>query len=326
MRTARFYLYSFFFLLSLIPPPCFSQYRGKFEIKSPLIKDVLFTGEDRRGPYILPDSLIIENSEKLYLNNVLQNRGSYSINYINGELRFDEIVPQGTEIRIIYLVSPLALKKSYQRREIVHRVFGAGATPSDLSRRSSSQEAEDYASQLSKSGSITRGVTVGTNRGLSVNSALNINVSGKIGDHVEVVAALTDQTTPIQPEGTTQNLQEIDKVYIQIKSPHFSSTMGDFQIEYNQTELSRYNRKLQGVMGEAGYKSLRTRLSAAVTRGKYFSMQFMGLEGNQGPYQLKGDRGQVDIIVLAGTERVFVDGELMTRGETNDYIIDYSAA
>ena len=31
-------------------------------------------------------------------------------------------------------------------------------------------------------------------------------------EDVEVVAALTDQSTPLQPEGTTQNLQEIDKL------------------------------------------------------------------------------------------------------------------
>ncbi|MDZ7345247.1 MAG: hypothetical protein ONA69_00475 [candidate division KSB1 bacterium] len=221
---------------------------------------------------------------------------------------------------------PIALNKSYAKREIVHRVFGVSPTAADLHKKTPASEAEDYASQLSKSGSITRGVTMGTNRGLKVNSALNINVSGKVGEKVEVVAALTDQSTPIQPEGTTQNLQEIDKVFIQIKSPNFSTTMGDFQLDYNQTELSRYSRKLQGVMGEAAYGAVKARLSAAVSRGKYYSMQFMGQEGNQGPYQLKGDRGQVDIIVLAGTERVYIDGELMVRGETNDYTIDYSAA
>ena len=304
----------------------FSQNSGTLESIKLFEKDLVFLGEGRRGPYILPDSLIIEKSEKVYLGGKHIAPNKYKINYIDGELRFYESVDKGVEIRILYQIFPYKLEKSYFHRLIQRRVFGAPTTSADLPNSSSSAEDQDYAAQLTKSGSITRGVTVGSNRGLKVNSALNINVSGKVGDNVEVTAALTDQSTPIQPEGTTQNLQEIDKVFIQIKSPNLAATMGDFQIQYNETQFARYNRKLQGAMAEADYDNFKARVSAAVSRGKYFSLKFLGQEGNQGPYQLKGDRGQIDIIVLAGTERVFIDGELMIRGETNDYIIDYAAA
>ena len=50
-----------------------------------------------------------------------------------------------------------------------------------------------------------------------------------------------------------------------------------------------------------------------------------GEEGKQGPYQLRGERGETEIIVLAGTERVWIDGEIMTRGEENDYVIEYGS-
>ncbi len=320
----KYWCYILIFVL-IFSASLFSQKSGTLESISLYEKDLVFLGEGRRGPYLLPDSLIIEKSETVFLNNNKLPPEKYQINYIDGELRFFKPVAKGVEIRIIYKVFPYKLKKSYSHRLIQHRVFGAPTGPADLHKQSTVDE-EDYAAQLTKSGSITRGVTVGSNRGLKVNSALNINVSGKVGDNVEVVAALTDQSTPIQPEGTTQNLQEIDKVFIQIKSPNLAVTMGDFNIQYGETQFARYNRKLQGAMGEANYSSFKARVSAAVSRGKYFSMQFMGREGNQGPYQLKGDRGQIDIIVLAGTERVFIDGELMIRGETNDYIIDYSSA
>ncbi|MBN1479859.1 hypothetical protein JXA70_06290 [candidate division KSB1 bacterium] len=321
-KTWNALLYTFI----LFPALLFSQMTGKLESLRLYEKDLVILGEDRRGPYLLPDSLIIENSEKVFLNNQPLAKEKYQFNCINGEVRFIEPVPKGAEIRLIYKIFPYSLQKSYLHRTIQQRVFGAPTAPVDPRAQETQPESEDYASQLTKSGSITRGVTVGSNRGLKVNSALNINVSGKVADNVEVVAALTDQSTPIQPEGTTQNLQEIDKVFIQIKSPDLAATMGDFHIQYDQTQFAQYNRKLQGAMGEAEYDRIQARVSAAISRGKYNSMQFNGQEGSQGPYQLKGDRGQSYIIVLAGTERVFIDGELMIRGETNDYIIDYAAA
>ena len=308
--------------------PVFSQTKGKIENISLYEKDLLIMGEGRKGPYLLPDSLIIENTAQVFLNGAPVKPEKYTINYIDGEIRFLESVPSDTKIRIVYKKSPYPVQKEYFHHQVVRRVFGAPTSSENAAARPQSSDAtqDDYASQLQKSGSLTRGVTVGNNRGLKVNSALNLNVSGKVSENVEVIAALTDQTTPIQPEGTTQNLQEIDKVFVKINAPNLSATMGDYELDLAESQFARYSRKLQGAMGQANYDDLQVTVSGAVSRGKYRSLQFMGQEGNQGPYQLSGDRGQIDIIVLAGTERVYIDGEQMVRGESNDYVIDYAAA
>jgi len=305
----------------------FAQTRGNLGSISLFEKDLVIQGEDRKGPYFLPDSLIIQHSEIIFIDGTFIPKMAYDFNYINGEIRFKNSVDKNSLIRVLYKIIPRPLKKQYYHRQVIRRVFEAPTGPADAYKIPvDAKKEEDFAANLTKSGSITRGITVGSNRGLKVNSSLNINVSGKVAENVEVVAALTDQTTPIQPEGTTQNLQEIDKVFVQIKAPNMSATMGDFQLNYSGTQFARYSRKLQGAMGTAQADNFLLTVSGAVSRGKYLSMSFMGQEGYQGPYQLKGDRGQIDIIVLAGTERVYIDGEQMVRGETNDYIIDYATA
>lgn len=302
-----------------------SQTSAKIGSMSLYEKDLVILGEGRKGPYLLPDSLIISNSEKVWINDNLLPNTEYELNAVDGEIRFIRSVSKGAKIRITYKRFPHAIRKSYFNRRLRKRLVGLPAASRRPIKPRPTPE-EEFGAQLTKSGSLTRGVTVGTNRGLKVNSALNLNVSGKVAEDIEVVAALTDQSTPIQPEGTTQNLQEIDKVFVQIKAPKASATLGDYNLDLPETEFARYSRKLQGAMGKVTFDNFEFTASGAVSRGKYYSMQFMGQEGNQGPYQLKGDRGQIDIIVLAGTERVYIDGEPMVRGEKNDYVIDYASA
>ncbi|HEX3072896.1 MAG TPA: hypothetical protein VHP30_04710, partial [Ignavibacteriales bacterium] len=52
--------------------------------------------------------------------------------------------------------------------------------------------------------------------------------------------------------------------------------------------------------------------------------QFNGTEGVQGPYRLTGGDGERDIIIIAGSEKVYIDGQEMKRGEENDYVIEYA--
>ena len=192
-----------------------------------------------------------------------------------------------------------------------------------ISKPKSSFNVDDiFGPNLQKSGSIVRGFTVGSDRDLSLNSGLRLQLSGKIASDIDIVASLTDENTPIQPEGTTQTLQEFDKVFVEIRSTDVAATLGDFNLDLDHTEFARLSRKLQGARGTAEYRTGladgSVTLAGAVARGKFTTNQIQGIEAVQGPYRLLGRNNERTIIVIAGTEQVYVNGEVQVRGETND--------
>ncbi len=279
----------------------------------------------------LSDSVVLDSSR------ILRRGADYVLDYTQGSMTLDSAFKatlfvsgaQQHTLDIFYRYFPFQFQESYFRRKLVVLRDSVGRDTLRVAKPRSSFGLDDiFGQNLQKSGSIVRGFTVGSNRDLSLNSGLRLQLSGKLTNDIDVVAALTDENTPIQPEGTTQTLQEFDKVFVELRSTAAAATLGDFTLDFTGTEFARLSRKLQGAKATADYSVGFSRgsatASAATTRGKFHTNQFQGLEGVQGPYRLTGRNNERQIIIIAGTERVYVNGELQTRGETNDYTIDYS--
>ena len=54
-----------------------------------------------------------------------------------------------------------------------------------------------------------------------------MQINGKLGDDINVSGVISDLDTPIQPEGTTKDLDELDKVFLNVKHPNFNLNAGD---------------------------------------------------------------------------------------------------
>ncbi len=253
----------------------------------------------------------------------------YSIDYVKGFL-ISSSLRGGLEIE--YQTLPEIFNRQYFHKDPSLIDNSPGVVMNPFAFVPKNQNADVLSlGNLSKSGSISRGIQVGNNQDLSIQSSLNLQLSGKLGDDVDVIAAISDDNIPIQPEGNTQQIQDFDKVYIQVKNNANLLTAGDFELRRPDSYFMNYFKKSKG-----GYFTTSTAIgdlakmqfgvAGAVAKGKYARQSLLGQEGNQGPYRLRGDNNEQFIIVLSGTERIYLDGLLLKRGEDEDYTIDYNTA
>ena len=287
---------------------------------------------------LVPGSVEIRDGNMKVLDTSL-----YSINYFSSTIYAKEGLKsslQNQSIKIYYRTYPFNLSQKFIHKDIALLESDQSKVQSPFEYTFRGKE-EDFfdVEGLNKSGSISRGVSLGNNQDLAVNSNLDLQLSGKVTEDVKILAAISDGNLPIQPEGNTQQLQEFDRVFIQLYNDKYKLIAGDFRMKNEEHNyFLKYNKSLQGGSGEAIFKSdpssekykrdevFYNKVSAAVSKGKFSINKIQGSEGNQGPYLLKGSENESFIVVISGTERVYIDGKLLKRGQNFDYVIDYNSS
>ncbi len=207
---------------------------------------------------------------------------------------------------------------------------------------------------LSKSGSLSRGISFGNRQDVFVNADLNLQLEGALTDQLHIRAAISDQNIPVQPEGNTQQIQNFDKVFLELSHQKFSLMAGDVLLQPSgmgpdgkQTGIHKpiipyflqYRRNVKGALLKTNYAigeggKAETGMGVALAKGKFASVTLTVREGVLGPYRLsvqgENQRGISNAglsqayYVLASSEKVYLDGVVLSRGFDNDYVIDYN--
>jgi len=294
--------------------------------KGTQIKDVLVQSDT-----IQIDSLSINPGYlKVYdQRGVLIDQSFYQVDYAKAKLWFINKDLFEKKIRIIYLPFPDFMTRNYaafDRSLIVSEATDESQLYS--ARTKSGLNKNKPFEGLYTSGSLSRGVTIGSNQDAVVNSNFNLQIEGQLSDKVGIRASITDNEIPLQSGGFTQRLDEFDRVFIELFSENWSLTAGDIDLANTDSYLMRFQKKISGVLAKgrlvkpAGQTEFFA--SGALVRGKFQSFKFNGLDGNQGPYKILGSDNQQYIIMISGSERVYANGALLKRGENFDYTIDYN--
>ena len=189
------------------------------------------------------------------------------------------------------------------------------------------QEKEIFAG-LETRGSMIRGITFGNNQGSSVQSSLDLQINGQLSDKVGIRANISDTNVPIEADGYTQNLEQFDRVFVELFTDRSSARAGHVDLEQTKEYFLKFNRRVTGMQlkhnFEAENSSTHLDMAGSIARGEFMQFRFNGNEGNQGPYRLGGNQGEPYVIILAGSERIYKNGFLLQRGENLDYVMNYN--
>jgi len=280
---------------------------------------------------VLASSLSVQSKS-----GILLDTNYYSVNIKGSHLVFKKKIDSSYfPLQIQYKIIPINLKEEWSHKKLGSTKWQMNAEKEQRSEYryelGKTQNDIGSMSDFQKSGSISRAISAGNNQNLSVLSHLNLQLSGYLSPELEIVASVSDDNIPIQPDGNTQQLQDFDQVFIQIKHQNGQLTAGDFVMLKPVSNFLNYHKKAQGISSDIRFmnpnnQKIRVYGGLALSKGMYAKNTFQGIEGNQGPYKLTGANFERTIIILSATEQVYVDGKLLTRGQNYDYVIDYNTA
>ena len=281
--------------------------------------------------YRLPYGFLAAGTDTVRLHGqILKRDADYQLDALRGELRLLRVVPAGDtlEVRACRLLAPPPTDvrvMSYQPRGADPPDSAKGDAGGVAARPATAHDPAAPASgaSLVVSGNKTLAVDFGSSQDATLRQSLDLTVGGTLAPGVTLTGVLSDRNLPLTTAGTTQGLQSFDRVLIELTAPQGSAALGDVALSLQHGEFARLERRVQGVRGEVGLGAFRGQVAAANAQGEYHRLEFFGIDGRQGPYELTDAAGATAIAVVAGSEVVMVDGVRLSRGEGADYSIDY---
>ena len=281
---------------------------------------------------VLADTLsLIPASIKV--KDALGNIRPHKYNFNSGNIiLLDKIEMENDSLFICYKTLPFSLKHVFQNRSLEKDYDSLAFFKDKEPERTAIYDFREEvftSSKLNQSGNLTRGISFGNTQNVFVNSALNLQMDGELAENLNIRASITDQNVPFQPEGNTQQIQDFDNILIELYNDKINLAGGDVVLQQRKSEFLRYYKNVQGLqftsdntLNEKWKAS--SRVGAAIAKGKFASMNLEVTEGVLGPYRISGPGNERYVIVLANSEKVFLDGKQLKRGFNNDYTIDYN--
>jgi len=280
----------------------------------------LFITDGVQTVYRLKHNLLVVGTDSVFADGLSLDRSQYILDYEQGVLILSRRFPRWTPVRVSYRCIPFSGQISGYR---LHRIMKPSAESADTTHVIARINSSVWSAgkDINLSGSKSVGFSVGGIEGSGINQSTRVSITGQI-EGVGIEAELSDQSSPIPPEGTTRDIEELDKMVINLRGKKWDGSFGDVDLKLGAQGFGTVERRAVGGLVNVQTGPAEFALGYARPKGQFGRVIFDGKDGVQGPYVLAPD-GRVAQLV-PGSEDVYLDGIRMIRGWDADYTIDYS--
>ncbi len=175
-------------------------------------------------------------------------------------------------------------------------------------------------SPVSVEGYKTISIQTGSNGGVLLQQEMDLRIQGKVSKNLSIESKLHDRNVPIQAQGNTSSLDEVDNIYVKLYGNSYSALFGDFLVKHIQNKFTAITHKSRGVDLLLKTKHIDNHFSYGSSRTQFHRTTFNGVEGIQSGYQLYAKSGAITSVV-PGSEKVWLNGTLLNRN--SEYTIEY---
>jgi hypothetical protein len=184
---------------------------------------------------------------------------------------------------------------------------------------------DETISDVSTRGTLFRSVQVSTGGQSSISGGMDLKIRGELLPDVMLTGVISDHETPFESRMSSQSLEELDRIYLELSTPAGTGRIGDVPVRTEWSPFSRYSGRLTGLTASNTSAKDRTvywEAFAGSPSGRFIRQEIQVREGDQGPYRLiPPSLGSV--MIVPGSERVFLNGEQLPSSR---YLMDYAAA
>ncbi|MEA2076844.1 MAG: hypothetical protein U9O95_02365 [Candidatus Marinimicrobia bacterium] len=240
---------------------------------------------------------------------------SYIIDDLHGRLILLQSPGEQDTINIFYRFSEISAPR---KKDLGIGKIGGWFPKETESKSVSSSEL----SNIKTRGSVSRQLEVGSSGQSLLSGGLDIKINGELSPGIHIKGIISDNDAPFQDYSSTQSVQDVDNILIQIYSDQFNAQIGDVYINNKWNHWSRFNRKLIGA--QVNYKDEQYQGAAFVgsAKGKFNRQEIIARDGDQGPYRLRGGDGDNAITIVPQSEKVYVDGVAIDKTKYTLYYTD----
>jgi len=279
-----------------------------------IVKKILIS----ESSILIHRDFIDQNNFNIYKDNTKLPDSLYSINFSTGLITFNKQLIKDTVLVQYKLLNP---DFSYSKRDISLYIPVIEKEPTFLNTESYNSTAFQ---KLQTNGTFQRTFSNGNNQNFSINTDIDLQISGKISDDLFLDCNISDSSIPIEYGQSTTSLQEIDRVYITLYNKKMSLKGGDILTNNLANPFLNFSRNSIGLSYNKVDSNFQNTTSIGITKNIFRRQIINPINGNQGPYKLIGNNNELYVLIIPDSEKVFIDGIKQEKGTMKDYTINYN--